>query len=317
MTTASITQMNWNCEQILGVGGFGIVKLWVHKQTGRQLAIKQCKWDDSQLTPRQKERWTKEVEIMNRLKHPNIIKAEPLPFKIEDIDNTMPLLCMEYCKMGDLRNVLNKAENCCGLGEIDAMKVIRDILSAVKYLHSYNITHRDLKPGNVVLQAVNDTIIYKLIDLGYAKEIGEASTSASIVGTLNYVAPELLWNKKYSCSVDYWSLGILFYEVLTGKRPFFPHQQHVKWMEIIKNKSYDDICAYEHGGKVFYLQDIEEPVNLSGFFRSAMVEWFKIVLQWDPKKRGKVRDENDTLVVFSLLESTLSQKVFFKFSIYS
>jgi len=139
-----------------------------------------------------------------------------------------------------------------------------EILSAVEYLHSYNITHRDLKPENIVLQDEQNVvrykrkkviyiallayvriycidsikllyvhilqISYKLIDLGYAKELGEASTSASLVGTLNYVAPELLWKKTYSCSVDYWSLGILFYELVTGTRPFLPTMQHtMEW----------------------------------------------------------------------------------------
>ncbi|KAK2584863.1 hypothetical protein KPH14_002461 [Odynerus spinipes] len=317
MLTAPVTPSNWSYERILGTGGFGIVKLWVHKQTGRKLAIKQCKWDDTQLTPIQKERWTREVEIMKRLAHPNIVKTEQVPFKLLDTDESMPVLCMEYCTMGDLRRVLDAAENCCGIKEIDALKIMSDILSAVKYLHSYNITHRDLKPENVVLQAVNDTILYKLIDLGYAKEIGEASTSASIVGTLNYVAPELLWNKKYSCSVDYWSLGILFYEILTGKRPFLPNMQHtMTWMEFIKNKCYDDICAYECEGTVFFRQDIEDPIDLSSHIRGAMVEWFKVVLQWDPKKRGKQCDESGKpqLVVFTLLEPTLSQKIIYVFS---
>lgn len=71
---------------------------------------------------------------------------------------------------------------------------------------------------------------YKLIDLGYAKELGEASTTASLVGTLNYVAPELLLGEKYSCSVDYWSLGILFYELVTGTKPFLPTMQRtMEW----------------------------------------------------------------------------------------
>lgn len=71
---------------------------------------------------------------------------------------------------------------------------------------------------------------YKLIDLGYAKELGKASASASLVGTLNYVAPELLWREKYSCSVDYWSLGIMFYELVTGTRPFLPTMQRtIEW----------------------------------------------------------------------------------------
>ncbi|XP_043678014.1 inhibitor of nuclear factor kappa-B kinase subunit alpha-like isoform X2 [Vespula pensylvanica] len=279
-----VTPKNWNYERILGTGGFGIVKLWVHKPTGRKLAIKQCKWNDTQLTAIQKERWTREVEIMKRLTHPNIVKAIHIPFKFLDEDKSMPVLCMEYCTMGDLRKVLNKPENCCGIKETDILKIINDILLAVKYLHLHNITHRDLKPENVVLQAVKGTILYKLIDLGYAKEIGETSTSASIVGTLNYVAPELLYNEKYSCSVDYWSLGILFYEIITGKRPFLPRMPH----------------------------------TIECYIRSVMVEWFKVVLQWDPKKRGKQLDVNGTpqLAVFKLLEPALLQKVLYVYCMY-
>ncbi|XP_015188074.1 PREDICTED: inhibitor of nuclear factor kappa-B kinase subunit alpha-like isoform X2 [Polistes dominula] len=282
------------------------------------LAIKQCKWDDTQLTAIQKIRWTREVEIMKRFNHPNIVKTMPIPFKL-DKDNSMPVLCMEYCTMGDLRKVLNKGENCCGIKEMDTLKIMSDILSAVKYLHLHKITHRDLKPENVVLQVVNNTIVYKLIDLGYAKEIGEASISASIVGTMNYVAPELLCNEKYSCSVDYWSLGILFYEIITGKRPFLPSMPHtMEWMQIIKNKSIDDICAYERDGKVLFRQDIEDPIDLSSYIRSSMVKWFKIVLQWDPKKRGKQLDVNGIpqLAVFQLLEPVLSQKIIYVYSMY-
>lgn len=69
--------------------------------------------------------------------------------------------------------------------------------------------------------------------MGYAKELGEDSTSGSLVGTLNYIAPELLWKLTYSCSVDYWSLGILFYELVTGTRPFLPKMQHTMSWYII------------------------------------------------------------------------------------
>lgn len=70
------------------------------------LAIKKCKWDYSQLTPVQQKRWANEVDIMRRLKHPNIVKAGPLPFKLPDIEENLPVLCMEYCRKGDLRKVV-------------------------------------------------------------------------------------------------------------------------------------------------------------------------------------------------------------------
>lgn len=75
-------------------------------------------------------------------------------------------------------------------------------------------------------------MIYKLIDLGYAKELGSATASASLVGTFSYVAPELFWKGKYTCSVDYWSLGIVFFEILTGYKPFAPYRDNLAdWLD--------------------------------------------------------------------------------------
>ncbi|XP_031848651.1 inhibitor of nuclear factor kappa B kinase subunit beta [Nomia melanderi] len=306
---------NWTFNKTLGSGGFGIVELWTHT-SGSKLAIKKCKWDMSQLTETQRKRWINEVQIMNHLKHSNIVKSIELPFKYPDEKIELPLLCMEFCRKGDLRTILNKPENCCGMSEKEVIVAMKNISSAVEYLHSNNITHRDLKPENIVLQDEHDGISYKLIDLGYAKELGEASSSASIVGTLNYVAPELLWKQKYSCSVDYWSLGILFYELVTGRRPFLPWITTITWIQYIKDKGYEDICAFESEGKIIFGQNIMDPTNLSRCLRNKLVEWFRVMLQWDPKQRGKKCDENGVmqLVAFKLLRSILSTQIVHVFS---
>ncbi|KYN20429.1 Inhibitor of nuclear factor kappa-B kinase subunit beta [Trachymyrmex cornetzi] len=306
---------DWKLNRVLGSGGFGIVELWIHVQSGKKIAIKRCKCNYSQLMPTQRKRWAHEVFIMKRLKHPNIVRTGYVPFKLPNVQEDEPILCMEYCRKGDLRKILNRPENCCGINETEAIKVMSEISSAVKYLHSCNITHRDLKPENIVLQD-EQNISYKLIDVGYAKELGEASTSASLVGTLNYVAPELLWREKYSCSVDYWSLGILFYELVTGTRPFLPTMQHtMEWMKYIKNKSYDDIHAYELEGKVIFGKDIQNPTHLSNCLRNKMVQWFQLVLQWDPHKRGKMIDKFGTshLAVFTMLQDALLNKILYVF----
>ncbi|XP_076651557.1 inhibitor of nuclear factor kappa B kinase subunit beta isoform X2 [Halictus rubicundus] len=316
MTSTPVVN-DWTFNKTLGSGGFGVVELWTHK-TGDKLAIKKCKWDVAQLTERQIKRWINEVQIMKRLKHANIVKAVELPFKYPGEKIDLPILCMEFCRKGDLRKVLNKAENCCGVSEKEAIVIMKSISSAVEYLHSDNITHRDLKPENIVLQDNCGEVSYKLIDLGYAKELGEASLSASLVGTLNYVAPELLWNKKYSCSVDYWSLGILFYELISGTRPFLPRMQDtMTWMRLIQNKGYNDICAYESEGKSVFGQDIVGPTNLSRCLRNKLVDWFRVMLQWDSKTRGKKCDENGVmqLVAFTLLQSILSKQIVHVFSV--
>lgn len=71
------------------------------------LAIKKCIWEYSQLTPIQRKRWINEVDIMKRLKHPNIVKTEYIPSNILSLDEKLPILCMEYCQKGDLRKVFN------------------------------------------------------------------------------------------------------------------------------------------------------------------------------------------------------------------
>ncbi|XP_043260785.1 inhibitor of nuclear factor kappa-B kinase subunit alpha-like isoform X2 [Colletes gigas] len=316
MTATPGFDEGWRFNKILGTGGFGVVELWNHRSDAK-LAIKKCKWSITQLTETQRKRWIKEVQIMKCLEHKNIVKALELPFKYPDETIELPILCMEYCRRGNLRKVLNIRENCCGVTEKEAINVMKDISSAVEYLHSKSITHRDLKPENIVLQEEHDNITYKLIDLGYAKELGEASISASIVGTLNYVAPELLWKQKYSCSVDYWSLGILFYELVTGTRPFLPKVQHtMTWMQHIKNKGYNDICVFESEGKIIFHENIPGPTNLSRCLRKRLVEWFRVALQWDPKKRGRKCNENGEmeLVVFKLLNSILSVQIIKVFS---
>ena len=128
---------------------------------------------------------------------------------------------------------------------------MRHVAAAVEYLHSKTLAHRDLKPENIVLTRKEEKvsslvyqsnavfiqnwrfflltlwyfqIVYKLTDFGYVRELGEMSSNASVVGTLNYLAPELLLQETYTRSVDYWSLGILFYEMITGTRPFLPNK---------------------------------------------------------------------------------------------
>lgn len=88
-----------------------------------------------------------------------------------------------------------------------------------------------MKPENIVLQSSDraNGIIYKLIDLGYAKELDAKSICASFVGTLQYLAPELLYSKTYSCSVDYWSMGLVAFEIICGTRPFLPNMSPAQW----------------------------------------------------------------------------------------
>lgn len=244
----SVTQLgDWKKISVLGSGAFGIVVLFKNVTTSDFVgkcqknskilkkihlfrlftAIKLCKFSlSSSLTEKQKQRWQNEVLIMKSLHHENIIKFKAIPHDLEasisKFNTTkLPLLSMEYCSKGNLRHVLHDTRNLSGLSETDVRFLLSDIRNGLEYLHSKKVTHRDLKPDNIVLQSFGarktDTI-YKIIDLGYAKELN--GDKVSFVGTLDYLAPEIFQTQNYTSAVDYWSFGVLTFEVICGVLPF-------------------------------------------------------------------------------------------------
>ncbi|XP_045391683.1 inhibitor of nuclear factor kappa-B kinase subunit beta isoform X4 [Lemur catta] len=239
----------WEMKERLGTGGFGNVIRWHNQETGEQIAIKQCR---QELSPRNRERWCLEIQIMRRLSHPNVVAARDVPEGMQNLaPNDLPLLAMEYCQGGDLRKYLNQFENCCGLREGAILTLLSDIASALRYLHENRIIHRDLKPENIVLQQGEQRLIHKIIDLGYAKELDQGSLCTSFVGTLQYLAPELLEQQKYTVTVDYWSFGTLAFECITGFRPFLPNWQPVQ-------------CV----------------------LAQRLEKWLQLMLMWHPRQRG-------------------------------
>ncbi|XP_071731639.1 serine/threonine-protein kinase AtPK1/AtPK6-like [Rutidosis leptorrhynchoides] len=107
-----------------------------------------------------------------------------------------------------------------------------EIVSAVSHLHQSGIVHRDLKPENILMDADGHVM---LTDFGLAKEIDESSRSNSMCGTTEYMAPEILLAKGHNKSADWWSVGILLYEMLTGKPPYI-HSNRKKLQEKIINE---------------------------------------------------------------------------------
>ncbi|XP_029792402.1 inhibitor of nuclear factor kappa-B kinase subunit beta isoform X6 [Suricata suricatta] len=275
----------WEMKERLGTGGFGNVIRWHNQETGEQIAIKQCR---QELSPRNRERWCLEIQIMRRLNHPNVVAARDVPEGMQNLaPNDLPLLAMEYCQGGDLRKYLNQFENCCGLREGAILTLLSDIASALRYLHENRIIHRDLKPENIVLQQGEQRLIHKIIDLGYAKELDQGSLCTSFVGTLQYLAPELLEQQKYTVTVDYWSFGTLAFECITGFRPFLPNWQPVQWHSKVRQKSEMDIVVSEDlNGTVKFSSSLPYPNNLNSVLAQRLEKWLQLMLMWHPRQRG-------------------------------
>ncbi|XP_011601695.1 inhibitor of nuclear factor kappa-B kinase subunit alpha-like isoform X1 [Takifugu rubripes] len=280
---------SWEMKERLGMGGFGHVYLYQHLESGEKMAVKLCRLE---LNSKNKERWSREIQIMKKLKHGNVVQAREVPEELTSISlNDLPLLAMEYCSRGDLRKLLNKPENCCGLKESEVFSLLSDIGSGVQYLHDNKIIHRDIKPENIVLQEVDGKLVHKLIDLGYAKDLDQGSLCTSFVGTIQYLAPELFENKPYTVTVDYWSFGTVIFECICGFRPFLHHMQPVQWTSKVKNKGPKDIMATEDmNGEVRFSAHLHYPNNLSRPLLEPVESLLQMLLLWDPAARGGTVD---------------------------
>ncbi|KPM05748.1 inhibitor of nuclear factor kappa-B kinase subunit alpha-like protein [Sarcoptes scabiei] len=286
----------WKQERILGSGSFAIITLWVNTETDEKIALKQNRnnfigLDDKKIAY-YRGRWMQEISLMHQLKCSNIVEALKLPKEFDSINRfRSPILAMEYCKGGDLRKVLNRPENSCGLIEKEVRQILKQIASALIYLHDLKIVHRDLKPENIVLQPISKgKILYKLTDLGYAKQLSDNTSANSFVGTLEYLAPELFKGKQYTSTVDNWSFGLLAFEIITGRRPFLPNRTIIQNLKIIKQKKSADICTViDERGDYYFSQEIPSLNRISDSLKSDLEKWLQIVLEYDPKKRGGSR----------------------------
>uniref|UniRef100_L7LYF6 IkappaB kinase n=1 Tax=Rhipicephalus pulchellus TaxID=72859 RepID=L7LYF6_RHIPC len=294
----------WTEGKVLDRGTFGSITLWHNTKTQETIALKKCLRGVAEMTDKLRERWVQEVEILKKLDHPNVVKGLPVPEPLLVLASSLPFLAMEYCSGGNLRKVLQRPENSCGLHERDVRCVLSDVTAGLQYLHSNHIIHRDLKPENIVIKEVDGKAVYKIIDLGYAKEFDQSSLCNSFVGTLQYLAPELFEKKPYTRAVDLWSLGILAYEVITGQRPFSPTASPAQWIPLVHNKKSGDIRGdIAPNGDRCYWKTLPSETCLTSVFKKDIEKWLQILLETQPEQRSR----HCGLTVFEILEKLLAQ----------
>lgn len=189
----------------LGKGTFAEVKKALHKSTNTYRAIKIV--HKVALTKSEQSDIRNEINVLKRLRHPNIVKV----FEFFENDDYLYIV-MELLNDGELFDKIHRAKR---FSEKKAAEYMYQILAGVHYLHKHQIVHRDLKPENILF----DDETLKIVDFGTSKIYDSNKDMKKFKGTSFYIAPEVL-RGKYTDKCDVWSCGVILYILLTGRPPF-------------------------------------------------------------------------------------------------
>jgi serine/threonine-protein kinase len=191
-------------------GGMGEVFRGRDRQTGAEVAIKTVKSGRGEADAELLARFRREAEILRRLDHPNIVQMLAI---VEGEEQHA--LVMEYVAGGSLRRELVRSSV---LSQVESLLLTLEVAEALSQAHRLDVVHRDVKPENVLL-ALDGTV--RLSDFGLAR-VGERSLTApgTVLGTVAYLSPEVLWGHEVDARTDLWSLGVMLFEMLSGVRPF-------------------------------------------------------------------------------------------------
>lgn len=200
----------------LGTGGMSLVFKAADRLTGQNVALKIMKEHITSTYIEDIIRFKREIGIVTKFNHPNIIKL----YGCGEFDSK-PYLVMELLTGRNLRDLLHSGHS---FNIPETVEVIKQITEALISVHSHGVIHRDLKPGNIFIEHVDGQIKVKLLDFGVAlvMELGAIKGTAEVIGTFGYMSPEAtgILNNRMDERSDLYSLGVIFYHLLTGELPF-------------------------------------------------------------------------------------------------
>ena len=208
---------NFKYLETIDHGAFGTVIHVVEIPTNKDMAIKVINKSCAKLSVIKKMK--EEISILKQLNHENIVKF----FGFSETNNQL-LIKMEYIKFGTLSHWIKNHKK---ITEEEASLILKQIFSAVVYLHGKQICHRDIKPENIMLSKENDLHSIKIIDFGLSAQNFDKLINNDYCGTYIYMAPEQIEKKLYFISVDIWSIGILMFILLNnGKHPWITRNKN-------------------------------------------------------------------------------------------
>ena len=238
----------------IGEGAFGVVKLAQDKETKEKVAIKILE-KKKILNKEDQIRVKREIEILKRSNHLNVIKAKKI---FNDSENIY--IIMEYCEKGELFEHI--VDEVCLEGK-EAAYYFYQLINGLESLHKNGIVHRDLKPENLL---INKNNILKIIDFGLSNYNNKLLST--LCGSPCYASPEMLYGKKYDgILVDIWSTGIVLYTMLCGSVPF-------------DNEDHDKLYKKIMKGKIAYPENLEKD----------SIDLLKKILVVNPRGRISIKD---------------------------
>jgi len=231
---------NYKVVEVIGEGGMGVVYKAIDLKLERYVAIKILNTSKPP-NPQFIERFKREARNQAKLNHTNIIPV----YGFTDAENTLGIV-MEYIEGETLEDIIKRE------GKLDlrfSLDVMRQILSGVAFAHQKGFIHRDLKPSNII---ISNEGIAKIMDFGISKSINETkdiTKAGTKIGTIFYMSPEQIRGKPPTTQSDLYSLGVTFYEMLSGKTPFdYPTEfeimeAHIKKMPVKLSAHIPDVPA--------------------------------------------------------------------------
>ncbi|KAI3428944.1 uncharacterized protein J3R85_008968 [Psidium guajava] len=219
----------YSLGKLLGHGQFGYTYVAVDRANGDRVAVKRID-KNKMVLPIAVEDVKREVKILRALTgHENVVQ-----FYDAFEDDSYVYIAMEYCEGGELLDrILAKKDS--RYTEKDAAVVVRQMLKVAAECHLHGLVHRDMKPENFLFKSTKEDSPLKATDFGLSDFIKPGKRFQDIVGSAYYVAPEVL-KRKSGPESDVWSIGVITYILLCGRRPFWDRTEDGIFKEVLKKK---------------------------------------------------------------------------------
>jgi serum/glucocorticoid-regulated kinase 2 len=310
-----VTKDDFELLTVIGKGSFGKVMQVRKKDTGKLFAMKVLR-KEAIIARKQVAHTKAEKTILQKIQHPFIVR---LHYAFQTKDKLYMIL--DFVNGGELFFHLKKEGR---FPEARVKFYAAEIVSAIAHLHSLNIVYRDLKPENILLDSDGHICI---TDFGLSKEINDEEGTHTFCGTPEYLAPEVLKGQGHGMAVDWWSLGTLIYEMLTGLPPFYSQNINIMYQKILNGEL--RFPSYVTGDAQHLLEGLltrevdkrlgsgtsgSQDVMNHAFFKD--IDWKKLDRkEIEPPFKPKVKSENDISQIDTVFTSEKPQDSFVEHSL--